>query len=428
MSPERHRVSSSSLACQPVLRLLHLSDIHFYEDEPANQPLNLDMAVRNRLLIDIGNLVGQLGRCDAVLVVGDIGARGAPADYAVAAQYLTGVTELVGCEADRVICVPGNHDINRHAHGPLHHAIRQQLRTIDAGSLNDTLHALLKDATSAAVLLSPFEAYNEFALAFGCDISATAPVWRPKALSLGTRKLVIHGVTSSWIADATDDQSSDSTRLVVGAFQFAGVGADPEDITMTLCHHPSSWLRDAVEVDQWGSAAHLILTGHEHSFGIRVADDRQRAWVASGAVNPSRAEDGWFPSYNIIEIDDVGEDDRELSVRVYARCWREGAQFGPDARFGNPHLVGLNLDRTARPEPGPIEAEKPRELNDIHRSHAHRVMTAPPDRRRTVARELGLAEAPAAGLEGDRAILRWAIESGKLPELAARLVAESIDD
>ncbi len=196
---------------------------------------------------------------------------------------------------------------------------------------------------------------------------------------------------------------------------------------MTLCHHPSNWLRDASDVDQWGSAAHLILTGHEHSFGIKVDEDQRRAWIASGAVSPSRAEDGWFPAYNIIEIDDVAEGETELVIRVYVRCWQVGAQFGADARFGNPHEIRLNLDRTVPPAASHVVAKNPRALDDIERTHAHRVMAAPPDRRRTVARDLGLPEAPATGLEGDRKILRWAIESGKLPELAARLVGESLD-
>jgi len=40
-------------------------------------------------------MVAKTGACDAVLVVGDIGARGAKADYEEAVVFLNGVTELV---------------------------------------------------------------------------------------------------------------------------------------------------------------------------------------------------------------------------------------------------------------------------------------------------------------------------------------------
>lgn len=408
-----------------VLRLLHLSDIHFYETETANKALNLDEAVRARLLIDVGEMVARLGPCDAVLVVGDIGARGDPSDYATATQFLVGVTELVGCDDNRVICVPGNHDVNRSAHTATHDALRGQLRRVPANTISDTLQRLLADPPAAETLLRPFEAYNEFALAFGCDISASAPTWVPKKLPLGSRDLVIHGITSSWIADSSDDDTEDSRKLVTGVFQYAPVGADPSDISMTLCHHPVSWLRDVADVRQWDTAAHVILTGHEHSFGIEVDSGLRWVRIASGAVNPARAEDGWVPAYNIIELDDVESTDEQLRLRVYVRSWQD-AQFGPDARFDDPEVITLELDRGGRRESKHVDVH-PRALNDIEQAHGHRVMTAPPDRRRTLARELGFPGEPEIGLDGDRSILRWAAESGKLAEFAARLVEESLD-
>jgi len=415
-----------SIAWSRVLRLLHLSDIHLHDSSVEAQRLDLDAAVRRRLLVDLGGLVTRTGPCDAVLVVGDIGARGAPTDYDEAANFLTGVTELVGCEQDRIICVPGNHDIDRHSHTPTHDAIRRQLRTCKPNEINDLLVRLLNDPVAGAELLRPLDGYNEFALAFGCDISVGSPMWTPKTLPLGSRELVVHGITSAWIADEDDDDAEDDRRLVAGAFQCIPVGSDPQSITMTLCHHPLNWLRDAGEMTDWGSAAHLMLSGHEHSFGIELDHDQRWVRIASGAVNPSRLEDGWYPAYNIIELDDVAEGEDELHIRVYVRTWQPGARFGADIRFGDPHPVVLDLDRE-RPPTSPTTTVTPRPLNEIERTHGHRVMSSAPDRRRVLAKELGMPVDPEPGLDGDRAILKWAADTGNLSELTARLVGESID-
>ena len=410
-----------------MLRFLHLSDIHFHDNSRAAH-LDLDAEVRKRLLIDLGTLVDKTGPCDAVLVVGDIGARGVAADYEEATTFLTGVTNLVGCEANRIVCVPGNHDIDRSVRQATHHAIRHQLRTCATKEINDVLVNVLKDPSAAAALFKPLDAYNEFALAFGCDISPGSPTWTPKTLPLGSRDLVIHGITSAWIADVVDDAAQDETRLVAGAFQYIPVRASPHNITMTLCHHPHNWLRDAAELNGWALSAHLILSGHEHAFGIDLDHSRRWVRIASGAVNPSHAENGWYPAYNIIELDDVNDGNTELHVRVHIRRWLPDARFGPDPRFEDPHPFVLDLYRDGPVSEPTSAAVEPRPLNEIERTHGHSVMTSPADRRRIVAKGLGMPGVPAPGLGGDRDILSWAVDSGKLAELAARLVGESFDD
>jgi hypothetical protein len=54
-------------------------------------------------------------------------------------------------------------------------------------------------------------------------------------------------------------------------------------------------------------------------------------------------------------------------------------------------------------------------------------MTSSPDRRRFLAKRLGMPDGPGPDLDGDRAILKWAADTGNLSELAARLVGESLD-
>jgi predicted phosphodiesterase len=411
-----------------VLRLLHLSDIHFSAYLETAPDLDLELAVRRKMLLDIGLMRISGQPFDAIVVVGDIGNHGKPEDYTIAAEFIDAVVELTGCPPNRVSCVPGNHDVDRDAQIPAHAAIRHQLRTVEPREISDTLLACLRDPQSADVLLRPFEAYNEFALTYGCDISREALVWGPKTLPLGEKTVYIHGINSAWIADTTDSADEDSKKLVVGAFQFAGVASEPDAISITLCHHPPRWTRDAEEVAAWAASAELVLTGHEHEAAAYQSDDGRTVFVASGAVNPSRSEKGWRPAYNVIELD-VSEDATTLVISIYARTWQERAEFGPSAADESPQtfVVPLTLSSVSPPEQPPdLPAVPPaRPYDSAERSLAYAIMRTPPDRRRRVARELGLLpdDAP-TGLEADRMLLRLAAERGKLPELASRLVGD----
>ena len=88
----------------------------------AHLTLILRAPYDERMLEDIQNMHGQLGDVNAVLVVGDIAARGKRADYDVAASFLDRACGLVGLAADQIFCVPGNHDIDRDRQDALHEA------------------------------------------------------------------------------------------------------------------------------------------------------------------------------------------------------------------------------------------------------------------------------------------------------------------
>src|SRR5579862_2858292 len=275
------------------------------------------------MIDDVKRVHKELGDMRAILVVGDIAGRGGVADYQIAASFLDSLCDIVGCERDQVVCVPGNHDINRAAHGPLHKAVRHQLRTIPAPELSDTLRDLLADDSGAQVLLEPLRNYNNFALGYGCDISPGKIVWSPKTLKLDGRDLYIHGVTSPWISNNDDGHEEDEKKLVVGLFQYRYIGADSDGIHVALCHHPMRWLRDSDQVSTWARVAHVYLTGHEHEAGIIVAPDRRSMHIASGAVNPNRTEAaGWIPAYNVIELAVSDGDPSELEVRVHVQTWQ----------------------------------------------------------------------------------------------------------
>jgi hypothetical protein len=276
--------------------------------------------------------------------------------------------------------------------------------------------------------MRPFRAYNEFALAYGCDLSGTKPVWSPKTFSLGALELELHGITSPWISDAEDRHDVERQRLVVGAFQAAKLHSELNSVSVALCHHPARWLRDAAELAPWLASAQLVLTGHEHEAGIELSSDGRTLFVASGAVNPSRGLAGWIPAYNVIEVS-MQQSASSLDVVIHSRSWqRDHAEFGVDETRPDPFRSTLTLGATSptlqTQSPARVEPEISLEAEPFassRRSSVHLIMRAPPDRRLLVARELGLLSDGLGGLEADRAILKNAVETNQLAELAARL-------
>ena len=175
ISPRRpsRRLSRRPATLRSMLRLLHLSDIHFSARGGAAD-INVEDSVRQRMLADIRDVHGDLGDVDAVLIVGDIADWGKENEYAIAADFLDRVCDIVGCDRDQVVCVPGNHDIDRGGHKAVHGALRHQLRTIDGPAISNTLRDLLADPPRSGGPTVAAQNYNTFALRYGCDIALDA--------------------------------------------------------------------------------------------------------------------------------------------------------------------------------------------------------------------------------------------------------------
>lgn len=404
-----------------MLTFLHLSDIHFgvFGGNPNH---DLEARVRDLMLEDIRTVHGQVGDMDAVLVVGDIARTGAAGEYLVARDFLDRTCELVGCDNNRVVCVPGNHDVDRRQHDQIHAAVRNWFRGMSPEETSDRLLQMLGDPRGADVLIGPFSAYNEFALQYGCAIDEDALTWAPKSFPLGSTELFIFGITSAWICDSSDRADDDARRVVVGAFQCGQVAVESPKVSVALMHHPLGWVRDSPQIAPWLNRAHILLTGHEHKLGIEVDAAQRRISIASGAVNPERTNRGWVPAYNVIQLGTDGDRHTlELEIRV-RRLEGNEARFGPDSRYDDPFRTSIRLDvGGGEPELPPVNAAPALPPEPIA-SETHKmifdIMRAPPDTRHRVARAIGLVPVDShGGLTLDRAILDAATRADRLEEL-----------
>jgi predicted MPP superfamily phosphohydrolase len=270
---EIHRASSRII---PVLRWIHLSDIHFGAGDPSR---GFDrQAVTRAICEDTRALAGRWGSPDRVLVTGDIAQRADPREYEAAHGWLRDLSEAASASLDRVRVVPGNHDVDRSiaAQTPVqraHEAIRESPEEIDGD--------LVQDPELRSNLAKKLGAYRSFvasklpghpaACPTGIDWSELLP-----AVPGGRGRVRLAGLSTVWVSDAFDgrDKRHPDARplcpnLVVGRGQLElTIGApDPMTLLLVLTHHPPEWLDPRSAGWLQGALAphaHVHLSGHVH--------------------------------------------------------------------------------------------------------------------------------------------------------------------
>src|SRR5205823_8176794 len=93
-----------------TLRILHLSDLHLDHRNSFDQRVLVDA-----LIDDVEHRQGDVG-FDLIIFSGDLAATGKATEFdAGRRNLLDRLTEVTGLGPDRVVLVPGNHDVDRAA-------------------------------------------------------------------------------------------------------------------------------------------------------------------------------------------------------------------------------------------------------------------------------------------------------------------------
>ena len=310
---------------------LHISDIHFRSPDCLDARTDPDTAYRTRLLRDVRERIERLGRIDAILVGGDVAFKGSADEFAVAKKWLEELAEACKCDFGRVFVVPGNHDIDRNKiTGSLTlQSVHARVLGSDENQIERVFRAHTRDPETTKSLLSPLDAYNDFAAIFSCQAYAPNHLnWQQDMEIRDGIKLRLHGLASPIFCavGAPDDREDKPGDLYLSPLQTV---LDPvEDVVnLVMCHHPPDWFRDGSEVeDAFRGRAMVHLLGHKHK--QRQFKDDKYARFAAPAVTPPRTERGWRPGYNIIDltVEGYGED-RELVVKAHLLQWQEDPEM-----------------------------------------------------------------------------------------------------
>ena len=242
---------------QPI-RLLHLSDLHFkagtaWDADPLLRALCgfIEQEVADGLVPDL------------VAITGDIAFAGLAKEYALARKGLDNLwPKLGGLAPERLLLVPGNHDVDRAKGGFLAEAVQEKLLS---GGDQRQIAIVLSESPEREILLQRQAAY----LAFYADWlgAPQAQPWWQRTIALRGTKLHIAGLDSAWMACGDEDRG----RLLLGRYQLTQTvetdEAEGAGWRIALMHHPWDYL---AEFDSHPSRAvvhqscDLLLRGHLH--------------------------------------------------------------------------------------------------------------------------------------------------------------------
>ena len=302
-----------------MLRLLHLSDLHFVTEDEGTQ-WDRDTEIRAALLEDLG---GERSNFDAVLITGDVAYHGREKEFDRATKWFDLILKKCGVPAESLFTVPGNHDVNQ-KHVATDSVMWDSHKVLRGEQDVERRERLLrtKCEDQSFDFLSPLAEYRAFAAQHGrlSPTSSKELAWSSQLISSvdGALPVNLHGLNSAFLSDSGDTKAN----LLVSQFQFFRLARQFNGVSIVMCHHPPSWLLDGDDAEnRFRAHAHLVLTGHEHTSRCYPLGKCLR--VCAGAVHPSRGESNWNPTYNVIRLSLDMKDEPELVIQVESRAWHK---------------------------------------------------------------------------------------------------------
>ncbi len=298
-----------------MLRLLHLSDIHFCTPFCEDPQLDRDGPIRDALIKDLESIIEKDNQpISAILITGDIAYKADPKEFEFAAQWLDELCDRFSCLPQNVYVVPGNHDVNRvTARSVMADAVRHRIMAKTGEAREREFRMSLFDQQAGAELIKPMSAYNQFAARYGCDISPKSPFWVDKLTIDEGVDLIINGLTSTFFSGENDDVG----RLFLGGFQTT-FRTEDGCIHLSMIHHPCDWFENSDDVvDELNNGTGIQLVGHKHRG--RWDPGLGTVRIAADSIHPDRAEGGYEPGYNILDLRLTNDHEGQPQVTVGAK-------------------------------------------------------------------------------------------------------------
>ena len=299
------------------IRILHLSDIHFTTGKAWDaDPVLHALARFIKVEVEAGRVP------DLVAITGDVAFAGVVAEYQLTRNWLNEQLWPVlpkDFPHDRLLLVPGNHDVDRGKVDIVAKAVQKDLLV---SADQNQIAKVLGDAGQSDVLLKRHAAYLAF-LGDWLGETQSLPWWQRSIEIRGTR-LHVAGLDSAWMACGDEDRG----RLLLGRYQIHQTilhpSADDADWRLALLHHPWDYCAE-FDGHEARSTIHqhcdLLLRGHLHSPQTErvVPPDPSRACLelATGCVY----ENSRYPNaFQWIELYS-----QPRRVKVLYRAWIQGA-------------------------------------------------------------------------------------------------------
>ena len=348
------------LTTAPPIRILHLSDLHLRTDRTWDADPVLAALARFIAAEVRAGLVPDL-----VAITGDLAYSGKAAEYRLAYDWLecqlwpaltpAGAALL---PRDRLLLVPGNHDVDR---GAVDFSTKAVQKALLEDCDQDDIATVLGNPSQRAPLLSRHAAWLDFCAGW-YGLAPDAPWWQ-RTLTLGTQRLHCAGLDSAWMSARDREQGA----LLLGRWQVHQTvlarGGTDADWTLALLHHPWSYLDDR-DTAETRTLIHLhrdlVLRGHRHQTDsaqiVRPDPKRTCLELAAGCVYDGSP---YANAFQWIELRPATAG-APRRVRVLFRAWVQGAWQVDRNQHGCPDgIAEFRLDEPTDPAAAPASPARP---------------------------------------------------------------------
>ena len=292
------------------MRLLQLSDIHFVEstkDEKRFAP------IEDCFFQDIKDQNNEIN-FDYILICGDIAFSGEKAEYERAELFIQRICDEIGCSKDRVLIVPGNHDLDIESNKSLKKYIRDTI-VKDPDAFIKACKDSVEMKQILRALYQPFKNYYDFAKEYGCvsdfekDILYSKDFdlnkcfsWERELKDNGGVVARLVGVNSALLSGCGNKKSKE----ILPEAMWMSYKKDGEHLNILMGHHPINDIsNEKMNMGQIDCRFHLQISGHRH---IQTTNNQQLSFkITSAAFEPefasnSKEAERYYPVYNIIDI------------------------------------------------------------------------------------------------------------------------------
>ena len=310
--------------------LLHISDVHLKSAEEAHKYLA-------QITIDLQKEL-QVARLDYMTISGDVGDQSLPEEYEAAFELIMGLAVTLHLDRERVIMVPGNHDLNwgisKQAHSIDWH---EELRTPGGGSVPPgTVGFVVRDEGRYRERFVNFSKYlyeKITGFAYPLDPTEQAVLFPFRA-----DRLLFLALNSCW---SIDHKSTERASINMDALSKAMCrvqnGAYDDWTKIALWHHPVTG-RAAME-DEFlemlsRNGFQIGMHGHIHEAQQRFRDEARGIHIVGAGTFGAPANEQ-VPhighQYNLIRIDRS----QKLAVVYTRKKEKEDGAWEADARWGD---------------------------------------------------------------------------------------------
>lgn len=272
------------------LVILHISDLHI-----APHKLEDVQVVLRAFWKDLDRLAEKPGFSpDLICFTGDIAQAGKKGEFELAAEHLfEPLLERFGLERERLLWVPGNHDVDRTT---VSKVVERGLQSTD--TYHD-INEILRDETERARALRRLDAYAQFTRAYFGDaiLDGQDPAYfTTRTLTIKGHTIGVACLNSAWRCSSDQDKG----RLWIGDTQLRNALEQIQDADMKLAllHHPFDWLHENEQEtaeDFCLREFDLVLRGHLHKSKVayKRGPDGDNLILPTGALFQWRHWEGY---------------------------------------------------------------------------------------------------------------------------------------